>query len=299
MAARAFKSRKAQDGFRDELALLLRAGRADEALDKAREKLGKMTDSPAELVNPAMSTEPGDLELVGWNDLDARLRSFDSRGVAITAIALEFARSDARPDADGLLEPAIETTYFRDLPAVEFSRADREELGQACLDKEPAWHHAFEDIDNLIEVKGLGKLYGALALRADTCRKNTSAGDLYLLAACICATLMHLAVRQAVRKHGLPRPLALMVGSNGQFPHLDAPAHSLIEIEELLFPAAVEDDDSAEDKAARERAIPCFEEDNPSGTELRRRYVDPDSAAWDEPTKRGAWAMMLGFLRPA
>lgn len=299
MAARAFKSRKAQDEFRDELEQLLREGHADEALDKAKEKLNQMHDSEAEFVDLAMFTEPGDLELVGWRDLEVRLRSFDSRSVPITAIGVDFTKPEAKPDGEGRLEPVIETTYYRDDGPMEFSTADREALHKAYEGDEPAWHLTFEDIDNLIEVKGLEKLYGALALRADKRKKNTSAGDLYLLASCICAILLHCAVKQAVGKHGLPRPLALIVGSNEDFPHFNAPVYSLPEAEELLFPPVIEEDLSEELEKEHEPAIPCFEENNPSGTELRRRFVDPASIVWDEPAKRSMFGIMFGFLRPA
>ena len=64
----------------------------------------------------------------------------------------------------------------------------------------------------------MSALYGAVTAASIARNQDDAAGDAYVLAACTSAIVLHLAVRKAIRTKGLPKPLAVLVGSNEDIP---------------------------------------------------------------------------------
>jgi hypothetical protein len=54
------------------------------------------------------------------------------------------------------------------------------------------------------------------------------------LAACTSAILLHLAVKRTIETQGVPKPLAVLVGSNEDFPFFDAPVMSVDETRDFV-----------------------------------------------------------------
>jgi len=297
MTDRAFDNCSAQRAFRDRMQDLLRAGKAESALISAREELALVIDADPELARLATAIEPRDIELVGWHDLAARLGAFDQHKKPITALGIDFSYSGhngAKPDDKGALEPYIETSYYADQPDLAFSTADTDTILQGYSAYGSKWQGCFEDIDNLIEVKGLEQLYGAVALRDMKRDHDSSEGDIHTIAACICAILVHLAVKQAVLEDGLPYPIAVLVGSNEDFPFFDAPVFSLPQAAQILTPTQREPEPELPAEAEPEWSEP-EERPMPSGASLRQRYVDASQIVIEPAPKRGWLRERFGF----
>ena len=226
MTARAFENAEAKREFLRSVEQSLRDSNAEIARRQVHEKLGLVRHANEHLVDLALAVQPQSIALIGWDDLAERIRSLESDGRTITALGVDFSwpgHIGLKPDADGYLEPYIETSFYADMGEIEFSQADRKTLLEAYSDYGPIWGGCFEDIDNTIKINGLGELYGAIQ-RAEMHRDGDSAyGDAYVLAACTSAVLLHESVYQAILTTGLPKPLAVIVGSNEDYPFFNAP----------------------------------------------------------------------------
>jgi len=261
-----FGSVAARDEFLKELQGLMRSEAAETALERARAKLGEVEGANQRLVALAMESDFRGIALKGWHELGARFEELDARTPEepITALGIDFSwpgHTGIKPDADGKLAPHIETNYYADLPALAFSASGREALLSGYSAYGSEWQGAFKDIDGLIEVEGLEALYGAVQ-QADGYRGMDDAdGDAHALAAAISAILLHLAVKHTVEQRGLPRPLAVIVGSNEDYPFFDAPV--------VTYDEAAEGDDLP---------VPQFGHDD-SATALE---ADPDSESGEQ-----------------
>jgi hypothetical protein len=80
----------------------------------------------------------------------------------------------------------------------------------------------FEEIDDTISVKGVDDLYGAL-YKMDRKQATTDEQQAAVLGACYVAVLLHLNVRDFAPRNILPRPMAVIVGSNEDYPFFQAP----------------------------------------------------------------------------
>lgn len=223
-----FGSVAARDEFLKELQGLMRSGAAETALERARAKLGEVECANRRLVALAMESDFHGIALKGWHELGARFEELDAGTPEepITALGIDFSwpgHTGIKPGADGKLAPHIETNYYADLPALAFSASGREALLSGYSAYGSEWQGAFKDIDGLIEVEGLEALYGAVQQADGDRGKDDADGDAHALAAAISAILLHLAVKHTVERRGLPRPLAVIVGSNEDYPFFDAP----------------------------------------------------------------------------
>jgi hypothetical protein len=218
--------------FRIEIETLLRVGRADDAADRLRALLEGLCGSGRPLPGRFLTVEPKHVRLAGWDELPKRIAEYDRRGKSITAIEIAFSspRHHAlTPDATGSLDPHIETSFYCDGGAWPFSTCDRDGL-LACYAANrgkwlghPKWRGQFEEIDDTVSVKGIADLYGAVfRLTAD----GTTLDDQQarVVGACYVAVLVYLAVRDIAPRSVLPRPMAMFVGSNQDYPFFNAPA---------------------------------------------------------------------------
>jgi hypothetical protein len=320
---RIFESVEDQRYYRQRIEQMLREGSADDALNQVRDDLDRLAaEMQSPLIDAALALDPDAIVLPGWDRLWTRLAKLDQPGNPITAVEFDFSwpgHTGIEPDADGLLEPHIETTYYTDAPA-PFSSAERDTLLDGYSSYGTEWQGRFEDIDALVKTRGLGTLYGARELAGDLREADNAAGDAWLVASCHAAVCLHLAVRAHVERYGLPRPLAVLVGSNEDFPFFDAPVFAAPESAPFVREQAPQDAPAVEDEAApaadageagehkaslanlgkRTEVMAETTPDpnaSPSGTSLRRTLADSSSdfaAVNDDEPRRGLFARLLG-----
>ena len=231
---RAFADRNEQRTFRQALQQMLRHGEADAALARVRQALQPFAEAGSRLAALALTLEPEAVGLRDWDDLGSRIALVEAEGQPITAISIDLSwpgHQSLTPDAEGKLEPVLETNYFADSDELRFSVATRAEIIAAYSHSGAGsvWQGNFEEIEIWVLARGLGSLYGAIQPAARSGDSDDADGDLYVLASCAAAIIFHLAVRHAIRTRGLPKPMAVLVGSNEDFPFFDAPVVSVDE----------------------------------------------------------------------
>ncbi len=234
---RAFADAEEQRGFRKRLEAMLREGEGDAALALVRQGLQAIAGNGLRIVDLALAADPHALALKGWDAVAATIARMEASGNAITALGIDFSwpgHVGLSPDADGNLAPYLETSYYADLTEIAFSIASQADILAGYSAYGSAWQGCFAEIDNAVEVEGLSALYGAIVAAAKDRDRDDAAGDAHLLAACISAILLHLAVRSAIAEGALPRPMAVLVGSNEDFPFFDAPVVSAGEARALM-----------------------------------------------------------------
>ncbi len=222
---RAFADRNEQRAFSDKLETMLRRGEPDAALAQVRRALEPFAAAGSRLATLALTLDPGQVRLHGWD----RLAGVSDLEGDITAIGIDFSwpgHFGHEPDANGHLDPVLETNYYEDMDIVHFSTASREQILAGYSGSYSEWQGGFTHIDDAIAVSGMGQLYGAIRLACIPGDSDDVAGDIYVLAACASAIILHLAVRDTIRTKGLPAPFAVLVGSNEDFPLFDAPVMS-------------------------------------------------------------------------
>lgn len=283
--------------FRHELEAALRDGEPDTALARVRGALATLAQGGSTLAERCLAIGPEDITVAGWAALAGRVRALDRPGKPITAIGIDLsdpgAHSDRRPDATGRLDPHIETNYFSD-DAFSFSGSDRKALLAGYLGSGSKWQGCFVDIDNTISIEGLADLYGPIyALERMHARGRNGGPDfeMAVVGSSYVAVLVHVAVLDAVRRQGLPRPMAVLVGSNESYPYFDAPAIAPDEHGGAATPVSPDALDTMIADVA-----PSAE--GQSGTSLRRQIAargDAESALSDAPPRRaGLFARLLG-----
>lgn len=268
---RAFANRDEQRTFRDELEQVLRRGEPDAALAQVRRALEPFAAAGSHLASLALALDPRNVELVGWDwFLSPR---FSGSETTITAIGIDFSWpghfSPKTTDANGNLEPVLETNYYEDMDIVQFSTATREQILAGYSGGHSEWQGHFSDIEVNLEVEGMERLYGAIWSARRPGDSDDAAGDIYVLATCASAIVLHLAVRDTIRTRGIGRPLAVLVGSNEDFPFFDAPVMSVDETRPYVRPASPARPQAPSQRAGWQRSEP------PRG-ETRRERVRPE-----------------------
>lgn len=264
--------------FERQIEALMRAGQADQAAVIVAAALGELAREGQPLAALCLATRDEAIRLAGWDRLAERIAGLDAAGRTISAIGVDLSwpgHVGLEPDAAGILEPYLETSYYSDT-AFAFSTSTREALIEGYGNGSGAWTGGFEDIDNLIEVRGLGEVYGAVAPLVERLR-HTSGGDpleadAMRLGAVFVAVQVHRAVRRVIESQGLPRALAVIAGSNESYPFLSAPVMSADECVDFVRSPAEIEALPAED--APETLVPLLpqEPQHPSGASLRQRF---------------------------
>lgn len=235
---RAFADRQEQDGFRWRLEAMLRRGEPEAALALVRQGLEAIADNGLPIVDIALAAQPEALVLTGWDAVAATIaREEKASGNPITALGIDFSaacHTGIEPDENGALTPHLETNYYDDLSNLVFSKASREDILLGYSDGGSEWAGCFAEIDNALHVEGLSALYGAVVTAAKDRSRDDLAGDAYVLAASASAILLHLAAKRHIAAHGLPKPMAVLVGSNEDYPFFDAPVVSIDEARALM-----------------------------------------------------------------
>lgn len=231
--------------FRRSIEEMLRNGDADAAAARLRALLPACCGEDKVLPARFLTATAADIAVTGWDRLPARLAQLDRPDHPITALDISISNpchNGGLPDPDGRLEPYIETSFFSD-DAWPFSLCDHSALLDGYTSYGSEWRGSFDDIDGTIALIGIGDLYGAVEMiDAESCSGLPPTPDeqrAYVLGACYVAVLAHIAVRDKIASHGLPRPLAVMVASNESYPFFDAPvAAFLADGEEAPEPTA-------------------------------------------------------------
>lgn len=287
---RAFADDTERRAFTQRLEAMLREGEPEAALALVRQGLEAIADNGLPIVNIALATDPDALVLTGWDDVRQAIAREDARGKAITALGIDFSwpgHVGLQPDANGHMAPHIETNLYADLSDLAFSAARRADILEGYSGSGSTWQGRFVDIDDLIGIEGLSALYGPVADEAGNRDSDDAAGDAYVLAACTSAILLHIAVKRAIVAGALPRPMAVLVGSNEDFPFFDAPVVSVDEARALM-----------PDRPAPPPAPPSIAaQDGVSGRALRSRLESSDEAtdpAEDPPAQKGFFGKLFG-----
>lgn len=214
----------AEAGFRQAIESLLREGRTDEAARRLKDELVFLCGDGLPLPARFRFISVADLQVTGWKSIVERIGELDSPGDPITAIGIDICGMQA--DFGGQPRLAFETTYYTD-QSWGFSHADRSGLVAGYDGKTNAWQGSFEDLDDAFGLDGLDDLYAvvnALEQLGWSGQATIEERRAFVVAACYLAVLVHQAVRNAVFDDGLPRPMAVLVGSNESYPWFEAPA---------------------------------------------------------------------------
>jgi len=143
---------------------LLRSGRADEAVAILETALSQLGDASHPVVALCQACPVKVVEIVGWDALAARIAGLDAAGVAITALGIDISwpgNSALEPDANGYLEPNLETNYYDD-SAFRFTVGNRTALLEGYGPYAAEWQGRMAENDTLLSMRGLGDLYGAV-----------------------------------------------------------------------------------------------------------------------------------------
>jgi hypothetical protein len=220
-----------ENDFRRSIETMLRNGEADDAATKLRALLKPYSGRDKLLPERFMTVSPQEVSLAGWQNLRAQIGKYDRPEHLISALRIAVTDPDPEapppvPDASGRLTPLIETSYFSD-DSFPFSDADRNDLLDGYSMDDTAWQGDHEASDSAVKVEGIEDLYGSVAaIEARVMQSDQPDGEEIRagsLGACFLAVLVHQAVRETVRKEGLPRALCVLAGNDGVYPFFDAP----------------------------------------------------------------------------
>lgn len=224
-----------EEEFRRSVEARLRENRPEEAVKRLRRLLAADAGPGGILPARFLTVESSDLVFGGWDDLATRIRAHDEPGRPITAISIAFGwpgENPPQPDERGHLRPLVEVEYFND-SSYPFSQSDRDNLLEGYSYYGCTWAGEGKVTERTLNLQGIDDLYGALAeLEARLLAMEVPDEDQIRagsLGACLLSVLLFEAVRDAVARDGLPRPVCVMAGSNGVYPYFDAPVSGMPE----------------------------------------------------------------------
>lgn len=216
--------------FRHAIEVLLREGQAEQAETWLRSRIAMVSGPGLPLPERFPQLTSADLSITGWEDIAGRLAHLDTLGAPITAIGIDLSDPDhigLSPEPSGLMPLHVETHYYTD-DAWPFSRCDRASLTGGYVGSGSRWTDRFVEVDDTIGIAGIDDLYGAVFALEHRCRPGGDASEqerrAYMLGASFIAVLAHIAIRDTAMREGLPRPMAVLVGSNESYPFVSAPA---------------------------------------------------------------------------
>ena len=202
-----------EDDVRDfdrQVEALMRAGRVGEAAAIVEAALGELAREGQAVAELCLASRFEDIDLAGWDRLAERLAGLDEGGKPITALGIDIGwpgQAGHEPDAAERLEPRLETNYYSDA-AFPFSTSAREALLGGYGESGALWTGGFEDIDTLVELRGLGQVHGAVAPLVERMRDlpgdDPLEADAMRLGAMFVAVRVHQAVRRTIAKKAFP-----------------------------------------------------------------------------------------------
>ena len=256
--------------FRLSIEDMLRLNQVDEAIERLRGLLeGCVGDGQGGegVLPPRFLQVTADyIEIGGWNRLADRLCDHDRARHPISAIGVTLAdyRALGGPGIrDGRLAPFIKTFYFND-DGYPFSEATRSDLLDGYSRDGFEWQGDYQATDATLSVRGIDDLYGAIVELEDRLLASPDPGEAEIRAgtigACYVAALIHQALRDTIRRKGLPRPLCVFSACDGVYPFFDAPVAGSDEyaVEDTDLPSIADDEageDSPEDEPPGEASL--------------------------------------------
>ena len=219
--------------FRLSIEDMLRLDQVDEAVERLRGLLETCVGGEAGeggVLPPRFLQVTADyIEIGGWHRLADRLRDHDRARHPISAIGVTVADSRALGGPgirSGRLAPFIKTFYFND-DAYPFSGATRSDLLDGYSRDGFEWQGDYQATDATLSIRGIDDLYGAIVALEDRLLASPDPGEAEIRAgtigACYVAVLIHQALRDTIRRKGLPRPLCVFAACDGVYPFFDAP----------------------------------------------------------------------------
>lgn len=250
-----FESDLAFREFEREIQAKLSDGDADAAAASALTQIKRLQFECAEFVDICGNVDFKKIRLDGWSGFIDEVGNLNSPSEPITALQIDISwpgHYDLVPDANGLLEPTLETSYYVD-GAFPFNKTSREDYTQ--ISGTYPWAGMFEHLSQCLTTFGLSKLYGnvqQLQQLVQSRQASPAESDAARLGEAYVAVLLHQIVRHNVWKHGLPQPMAVFVGSNESAPYFHA---AVVTLPEFITAGAPNWDKSVRD-----------EDENPSGS---------------------------------
>lgn len=215
--------------FRHSIEDMLRLDQVDEAVERLRALLEPCAGFGRVLPPRFLEVTSADVEIAGWHRLADRLYDHDRANRPISAIGVTLA--DARAlggpgPSRGRLQPFVKTFYFND-DAYPFTNATRDDLLDGYSRDGFEWQGDYQATDATLSIRGIDDLYGAIVELEDRLFDTPDPDEEEIRAgtigACYLAALMHQALRDAIRKKGLPRSLCVLAACDGIYPFFDAP----------------------------------------------------------------------------
>lgn len=274
-----------EHAFRRSIESMLRHGRADEAADLLKALLPEIAGTilPARLLEITSQ----DLTFTGWDQIAAKLDEYGRGETPITAIGIGICDpqdSGTAPDELGNLRPPLETTYYSDA-TYPFSQTDREDLLEGYSSFGCEWQGDHDRADHVLGIEGIDDLYGAIsALESKVATsERPSSQDIRAgaVGACYLGVLVFQAARDAVIRHGLPRPLAILLVNSDAYPFFDAP---VLTCDEYLDNGAVQVIDRISAAVSSGRAL----EENRHEPEEVGSLIDMTASGGTSGAKAGA-----------
>ena len=226
---------QSEEDFRRSIESDLRHGRDSAAIGRIQKLLAPYAGPDGILPERFLTVTAADLALRGWSFLGDSIARHDRPGRPVTAISIALGwagEEPPEPDAQGCLNPHVETGYYNDA-AYPFSQSGRDDLLDGYSLHGCNWAADCEASDNALSVDGIDDLHGALVLlEAQLLASEEPDADAIVagsLGACLLSALLFQAVGQRIAADGLPRPVCVTAGSNGVYPYFDAPVAGMPE----------------------------------------------------------------------
>lgn len=218
-----------EHAFRRSIEIMLRNGRADEAVERLKALLPECAGEGKTLPGRLLEIGPEHIKLVGWDQLAAKVEEYSRPSIPITAIGIGIgdpADLGLEPDAVGNLRPPLATSYYSDA-TFPFSETDRADLLEGYSAFGCEWQGDHDRIDETLSIEGIDDLYGAIVRLENEVAASDNPDAAVIRAgaigACYLGVMVWQAARRAVIEQGLPRPMAILLVNSDAYPFFDAP----------------------------------------------------------------------------
>jgi hypothetical protein len=218
-----------EHAFRRSIEIMLRDGRADEAVDRLKALLPEYAGEGKTLPARLLELSPQHINLGGWDRLAAKVEEYSRPSIPITAIGIGIGDPEdlgLEPDAAGNLKPPLATSYYSDA-TFPFSETDRADLLEGYSSFGCEWQGDHDRIDETLSIEGIDDLYGAIVRLENEVSGSASPDPALICAgavgACYLGVMVWQAARRAVIELGLPRPMAILLVNSDAYPFFDAP----------------------------------------------------------------------------
>jgi len=201
--------------YRKAFNVLLREDRFSDAEAVLLADLGQL---PFDLCRICQSLSMDEISVMGWDQLNALL-SRPRLGNGKVCTALQIDMSNHVNSSDG--GPSIEVSFYSD-DAFLFSNATKEQILAKNEQYCPPWTGNFEEIENPLEMTGLGRLNSTLERQQWRERPKTAEEKVSFALAELFRTLrFQQAIKREIDTRGLVRAVPVLVGSNETGPFLE------------------------------------------------------------------------------